>query len=282
MSAISVRQLSVTFSGRFRRPATLALQQLDLDVQPGEILGILGPNGSGKTTLLRVLAGLQRATRGEATLLGKPPEDPSIVRLVAWQPAGAPPLAALSGREFLQWHGAQLGLANAEADARAAAWIERFQLEHAKKRAVRSYSTGMQRRLMLAASLLGDPEVMLLDEPTNGLDPLGAEIAMEALRERSQRGTAILMASHLLQEVELLCSRLLVLQDGRAILSGTLDELTRSGEEAFVARGLDDKGATAVIAAITCAGGAFLRREPHRVSLHEFYRRLAGREKGPS
>lgn len=281
MSAISVRQLSVTFRGRFRRPAVLALQPLDLEVRGGEILGVLGPNGSGKTTLLRVLAGLQRATDGEVTLLARKPHDPSLVRRVAWQPAGPPPLAALSGREVLQWHGAQLGLDNAEADARADAWIERFQLRHAGKRAVRTYSTGMQRRLLLAASLLGEPEVVLLDEPTSGLDPLGAELAMDALRERSRKGAAIVMASHHLQEVELLCSRLLVLHDGVAILSGTLDELTRSGEDAFVARGLDDDGAAAVAAAIAKAGGTFVRREPHRLGLHELYRRLAGRGPGP-
>ena len=280
MPAISVRQLSVTFRGRFRRPAVEALRPLDLEVRGGEILGILGPNGSGKTTLLRVLAGMQQPSGGQATVLGKAPSDAGLVRRVAWQPAGPPPLASLSGREVLQWHGAQLGLDNAEADARADAWIERFQLRHAGKRAVRTYSTGMQRRLLLAASLLGEPEVVLLDEPTSGLDPLGAELAIEALRERSQKGAAIVMASHQLQEVELLCDRLLALHDGKAILAGTLDELTRSGEDAMVVRGLDEAGTAVVADAVQRAGGSFVRREPHRLGLLDLYRRLAGRDRG--
>ena len=279
MPAISIRQLSVTFPGRFRRPAVAALQPLDLELEKGAILGVLGPNGSGKTTLLRVLAGLQSPTTGEANVLSLSPDHPSLVRRVAWQPAGPPPLAALNGRQVLQWFGGQLGLANAEADARADAWLERFELQDSRKRAVRTYSTGMQRRLLLAASLMGDPEVLLLDEPTSGLDPVGSELVMDALRERAQRGAAIVMASHHLQEVELLCSHVLVLHDGKAALRGTLDELLGSGDRSLVVRGLDDAGVAIAKAAIERAGGQLVRCESDRLHLYALYRRLAGRNK---
>lgn len=277
MPAISARRLSVTFPGRFRRPAVAALCPLDLDVEPGQILGVLGPNGSGKTTLLRVLAGLQKPTAGEALLLGKPSDDTSLSRLVAWQPAGPPPLAQLSGREILQWFGAQLGLDNREADTRADAWLERFGLAHAARRRAQTYSTGMQQRLMLAATLLGDPRVLLLDEPTSGLDPVGSALAMDALREQAGKGAAILMASHQLQEVEQLCSHVLVLHDGKVALSGTLDELLGSGDRALVVRGLDDDGVAKVATAVAAAGGTFVRSEAHRLHLYALYRRLAGR-----
>ena len=277
MPAISVRRLSVTFPGRFRRPAVAALHPLDLDVEPGQILGVLGPNGSGKTTLLRVLAGLQRPTDGEANVLGKASEDQSLFRSVAWQPAGPPPLAQLSGREILQWFGAQLGLDNRDADARADAWLERFELTHAARRRAQTYSTGMQQRLMLAATLLGDPRVLLLDEPTSGLDPVGSSLAMDALKEQAEKGAAILMASHQLQEVEQLCSHVLVLHDGKAALAGTLDALLGSGDRALVVRGLDDQGVAKVADAVAAAGGTFVRSEAHRLHLYELYRRLAGR-----
>lgn len=279
MAAISVQQLGVTFRGRFRRPAVEALLPLDLEVENGAILGILGPNGSGKTTLLRVLAGLQAPSCGTATVLGKQPFDPSLVRRVAWQPEGRPPLAMLSGREVLQWFGARLGLGNAEADLRIDAWLEHFQLQNASRRAVRTYSTGMQRRLLLAASLLGEPEVMLLDEPTSGLDPVGSELAMAALRERARCGAAIVMASHHLLEVEQLCSDVLVLHDGRCALRGTLDELLGSGDRSLVVRGLPDDALPAISEAIAARGGTLLRSEAQRQHLYALYRQLASRTK---
>ena len=190
-AAISVRQLSVTFPGSFRKPAVVALQPFDLEVEPGAIVGILGPNGSGKTTLLRVLAGLQRPSAGEARVLGEVPGARALRQRLAYQPEGPLPLGALTGREFLQWYGCELGLPNRVADDRAEALLTRFELGTARSRLVRTYSTGMQKRLALAAALLGDPEVLLLDEPTSGLDPLGSGIVLDILRERAQRGAEI-------------------------------------------------------------------------------------------
>src|SRR5262245_37843953 len=111
-AAISVRQLSVTFSGGFRQPAVRALQPLDFDLPAGTIVGVLGPNGSGKTTLLRVLAGLQRPTAGHVEVLGLEPSARALRRRVAYQPEGPPPIGVLTGRELLQWYGCQLELDN--------------------------------------------------------------------------------------------------------------------------------------------------------------------------
>ena len=267
MAAISVRQLCVTFPGRWRKPA----------VQPGAIVGVLGQNGSGKTTLLRVLAGLQDWSAGTATVLGRPPGDGILVRRVAWQPDGPPPLAMLNGREVLQWFGSQLGLENDLADARVDEWLSYFELQHASRRAVRTYSSGMQRRLLLAASLLGEPEVMLLDEPTSGLDPVGSELAMAALRQCARKGAAIVMASHHLLEVEQLCSDVLVLHEGRCALRGTLDELLGSGDRSLVVRGLAEDALPAIRAAITAHGGTLVRSEAQRQHLYALYRQLAVR-----
>lgn len=280
MSAISVRQLGVTFAGRWRRPPVQALLPLDLEVAPGSVLGVLGQNGSGKTTLLRVLAGLQAPTTGSAHVLSLPPHDRSLRRRVAWQPEGPPPFPVLSGREVLQWFGAQLALPSAEADDRIDAMLRRFELEHAARRAVRTYSTGMQRRLLLAASLLGDPMVLLLDEPTSGLDPLGSELAMAALRERARAGAAVVLASHHLLEVEQLCDEVLVLHEGRCAARGPLDALLARGDRSLVVRGLADEALPRVAADLASHGAQLVRAESEREHLYAFYRRLAGGGRG--
>jgi ABC-2 type transport system ATP-binding protein len=276
-AAISVRQLGVTFSGGFRREPIPALQPFDLDVPRGTVLGVLGPNGSGKTTLLRVLAGLQRPTTGSAELLGLPPAARELRRRVAWQPEGQPPLPVLTGRELLQWYGCELGLENAVADERADAWLRRFELLGAAGRAVRTYSTGMQRRLLLATALLGEPEVLLLDEPTAGLDPIGSELVVAVLRERVAAGVTIVMASHDLQEVEELSSEVLVLHAGRVAARGSLDDLLATDERALIVRGLAEAALPAVAAAVREHGAEFVRSERRRDHVYALFRRLAGR-----
>lgn len=268
-------------SFRNRRGTVAALQPFDLEVPTGRIVGVLGPNGSGKTTLLRVLAGLQRPTAGSATVLGLPPTHPDLRRRVGYQPEGALPFGVLSAPEFLAYAGAALGLPNQEADARAAHWLDRLDLRHAGARAVRTFSTGMQKRLALAAALLAEPGVLLLDEPTAGLDPLGSEVIMAVLRERRAAGTAVLLASHHLLEVEELCDEVVVLQDGALRLSGTLAELLGTGADTLVVRGLDADGLRQLAARARELGGDVVRQGRERQHLFALFRQLsAGRRAG--
>jgi len=275
--AISCKQLGVTFRGRGRNRPVTALQSLDLEVASGRIVGVLGPNGSGKTTLLRVLAGLEQPTAGTATILGERPTARSLRRRVAFQPEGALPLGVLSAAEFLAYIGAELGLQNAESDARARRWLERLDLLGPGKRWIRTFSTGMQKRLALAAALLGDPEILLLDEPTAGLDPFGSEIVMTILRERAAAGTTVLMASHQLFEVEEICDEVLVLQDGAVAARGALSDLLGTDAHALVVRGLDEEGLAQLAAAAKARGGEVLRTERPRDHLFALFRRLAQR-----
>jgi len=275
--AISCKQLGVTFRGRGRNGPVLALQSLDLEVAAGRIVGVLGPNGSGKTTLLRVLAGLEQPTAGTATILGERPSAKSLRRRVAFQPEGALPLGVLSAAEFLAYIGAELGLPNAESDAKAQRWLERLDLLGPGKRWIRTFSTGMQKRLALAAALLGDPEVLLLDEPTAGLDPFGSEIVMAILRERAAAGATVLMASHQLFEVEEICDEVLVLQEGAVAARGALSDLLGTDAHALVVRGLDEAGLGHLAAAARARGGEVLRTERPRDHLFALFRRLAQR-----
>lgn len=275
-SAISCKQLAVTFRGRGREPALAALLPIDLELGGGRVVGVLGPNGSGKTTLLRVLAGLQAPTSGDARVLGLPPHDRSLRRRVAFQPEGPLPIGVLSAPEFLAWVGAELGLPNAESDARAARWLQRLDLTHAKKRWIRTFSTGMQKRLALAAALLGDPEVLLLDEPTSGLDPFGSAEVMAILRERAADGALVVMASHHLQEVEEICDEILVLHDGAVRARGTLSDLLGTDVRSLAVRGLDDAGMERLAAHAHGLGGEVLGIDRRREHLFVLFRRLAG------
>jgi ABC-2 type transport system ATP-binding protein len=275
--AISVRQLAVTFAGRGRHAAVRALQPLDLDVAAGRIVGVLGPNGSGKTTLLRVLAGAQRPSAGTVTVLGEPPGSARLRRRVAWHPEGPLPLGVLSARDYLAWIGAELGLANADADARIEHWLRRLDLAHTGRRWLRTFSTGMQKRLALAAALLGDPDVLLLDEPTAGLDPFGSEALMQILRERAAAGTTVLLASHHLLEVEAICDEVVVLHDGVLRARGPLGELLATDAHAVVVRGLDDAALGELAAAARARGGEVLRIERPRDHLFALFRRFAAR-----
>ncbi|MCY2957365.1 MAG: ABC transporter ATP-binding protein [Planctomycetota bacterium] len=281
-AAISIRQLAVTFPGGFQKPAVTALHPLDLTVERGAIVGILGPNGSGKTTLLRVLAGLQRETTGLVRVLDLPADATLVRQRVAYQPEGPLPLAVLTGREFLQWYGCELRLSDAVADQRAAELLARFQLANVAQRRVRTYSTGMQKRLALAAALLGEPEVLLLDEPTSGLDPLGSGMVIDVLRERAQRGTTIVMASHHLQEVEQICSTVLALHAGRCVARGTIDDLLGTGDRTLTVRGLPDSALNGVAEDLQRRGGELIDSGRVRQHLFAWFRRLgSGPNSGP-
>ncbi|MHC4513945.1 MAG: ABC transporter ATP-binding protein [Planctomycetota bacterium] len=275
MSAlISVRDLSVTFYTGLRKPRVHALRGLDLEVQAGEIVSVLGPNGSGKTTLLRVLAGVQRPSKGYASVLERHPTDRWLVRQVGFQPDEALPFPTLTGLEFLLYLGSLMGLLRTEGKARALHWLQRLSLGDAGSRLVGQYSTGMQRRLAVAAAMLAGPEVLLLDEPTSGLDPEGSLLVMELLREHRQRGGTTLMASHHLQEVEQISSRVVVLSEGRKVAAGTLAELLATGDQRLVVRDLDAAGLAAVEEAVGKAGGEVVEKGRDRQHLFALFRRL--------
>ena len=278
-AAISAQQLAVTFPGRGWRPSVAALKPLDLELEQGHVLGVLGPNGSGKTTLLRVLAGLQAPTSGAVQVLGHAPAHRELVRRVSYQSEGPLPLATLSAPEYLAFVGAELGLPNAVSDERSAALLARLELDHARRRRIQTFSTGMCKRLALAAALLAEPEVLLLDEPTSGLDPFGTATVMEILRERADGGAAVLMASHHLLEVEESCDEVLVLHNGAVHARGDLEELLATDEYALVVRGLDDDAMRELGAAARDRGGEVVRVERPRDHLFALFRRL-GRDRG--
>ncbi|WP_374194992.1 ABC transporter ATP-binding protein [Amycolatopsis sp. 195334CR] len=211
---------------------TVAVDQVDLDVPSGAVLGMLGPNGSGKTTTIRMLLGLVRPTEGEVELLGERMPDgagralPDVGALV--EGPGFHPF--LSGRENLfRMAAAEPRLASGDIPGAVAAALERVNLTGAAHRRYRGYSLGMKQRLGLAAALLVPRRMVVLDEPTNGLDPAGTRDIRKIIAELHAAGTTVVVSSHLLAEVEATCTHVAVLHAGTVVAQGELAELLESG-----------------------------------------------------
>jgi ABC-2 type transport system ATP-binding protein len=227
----------------FRDPWTLrsktAVEDVSLTVERGETFGLLGPNGAGKTTTLKLLLGLLRPTAGRAWLLGEPAGSPGSRVGVGYLPENPYFSDRLTAREFLTFSGQLAGLAQGEARRLGGHWLERLSLAARADTQLRKFSKGMLQRVGLAHALLGDPELVFLDEPMSGLDPLGRREVRDLILECQERGVTVVFSSHILPDVELLCERVAVLAHGRVARMGPLDELLETGEHGseVVARG---------------------------------------------
>jgi ABC-2 type transport system ATP-binding protein len=215
-SAISVSGLVKTF-GHVR-----ALDGLELEVATGEVHGFLGPNGSGKSTTIRVLLGLLRADAGEAVLLGGDPWHDAVAlhRRLAYVPGEVNLWPSLSGGEVIDLLGTLRGGLDRQ---RRDMLLERFELDPTKKG--RTYSKGNRQKVALVAALASDAELLVLDEPTAGLDPLMEAVFQDTIREMTDDGRTVLLSSHILAEVEALCDRVSIIRAGRTVERGTLSEL---------------------------------------------------------
>ena len=229
---------AVDLSKRFGK--TVALAGLSMTVPRGEIFGFLGPNGAGKTTSVKLLLGLLRPTSGEAWLLGERIGDLGTRRRIGYLPELFRYQAWLDAREVLALHCELAPLPRSTWKEEIKAALDTVGLSDRADDRVSTYSKGMQQRLGLAAALLGKPELVFLDEPTSALDPVGRHDVREIIRGLSARGTAVFLNSHLLSEVEQVCDRVAVVDHGRVIASGTMDELLSGTAVRVRVSGLDE------------------------------------------
>ena len=232
---------------RRRKGRTVAIDGLDLAVPQGGVFGFLGPNGSGKTTTIRCILGLARPTKGSVRLLGRPvpgglAESIGRVGAIVEAPALFP---TMSGRDNLEL----LGAMDRIGPKRVSAALEGVGLAERADDQVRKYSLGMRQRLALAAALLKDPELLILDEPANGLDPAGIRSVRELLGRLSAEGRTVFVSSHLLAEIQQTCDRVAILNRGRCITQGTVAEVSAAaGHGSAVLVTVDDlTGALAVL-----------------------------------
>jgi ABC-2 type transport system ATP-binding protein len=240
-SAVSARGLRKVYRTRFGRREIVALDGIDLEVFAGEVFGLLGPNGAGKTTTVKILLGLTRPTSGEATLFGIPVSSPASRRRVGYLPEGHRFPGYLTARQTISVFGRMSGLDRAALRRRIPELLARVRLEKWADVRVKKFSKGMTQRLGLAAALVHEPDLLLLDEPTDGVDPVGRREIRDLLRDEASRGRSILLNSHLLSEVERTCDRVAVLREGKLVAKGGIEELTaRPSRYRLVASPVDE------------------------------------------
>ncbi len=235
MIAIATEQLSKTYVSGFRgKRRVQALHDLTLSVESGEIFSLLGPNGAGKTTAIKILLSLTRQTEGSATLLGHDVSSPRARAKVGFLPENHRYPGYLTGQQVLRSFGALSGISGVHLRSRAAMLLELVGMKEWGRVKVKRYSKGMMQRLGLAQAMVNDPDVLFLDEPTDGVDPVGRAEIRDVLRDLKTRGKTIFLNSHLLSEVELVSDRVAILDKGRLLKVGTVDELTATGERYHV------------------------------------------------
>jgi ABC-2 type transport system ATP-binding protein len=225
MNVIQTLNLAKTYGGLVGTKVH-ALRGVDVHVEQGEAFGLLGPNGAGKTTLVKILLGLVRATGGEAALMGRPVGDPMARLRVGYMPERRTYPEFLTAGQVLDLFGRMLGMDSALRRQRIEQVLEEVEMTNWRDHRVGGFSKGMQQRLALAQALLPDPDVLFLDEPTEGIDPLGRVAIRRILRRNLEQGRSLFVNSHMLTEVEMLCSRVAILVKGKVVRHGPLQELT--------------------------------------------------------
>jgi ABC-2 type transport system ATP-binding protein len=217
--------LTKTFRDFWMRPRVKAVEGLDLEVRRGQVYGLLGPNGSGKSTTIKMLLGLLAPTKGRIAVLGRRPKDVATKKHVGYLPEESYLYRFLSARETLDYYGRLFRISAATRRQRIDMLLEMVGLEAVEHRPVGEFSKGMQRRVGLAQSLINDPQLLILDEPTSGMDPVGARQIKDLIADLGRRGKTVLLCTHQLSDVEDLCDRVAIMFGGRVHAEGTCDEL---------------------------------------------------------
>src|SRR6516164_3514843 len=223
---LETRNLRVEFKApRPSRGTKVALKGLNLKVEAGEVFGFLGPNGAGKTTTMNVLLGFVNATSGDAYLFGVNVHEPIARQRIGYLPELTYYYKFLTAEELLRFYARIFGIPRAEADRRIDQLLKLVELEHARKRPIKSYSKGMQQRAGLAQALINNPDLLILDEPTSGLDPLGRMKVREIIQRLKNEGKTVFFSSHELGEVETVCDRVAIINQGELKVEGRVADL---------------------------------------------------------
>ncbi len=224
-ATLVTRSLTKTFRDFWLREKVTAVRELDLTIRSGEVYGLLGPNGSGKSTTLKMILGLMFPTRGRISVFGKPPTDVPTKARIGFLPEESYLYPFLNAIETLDYYGRLFHLPRARRRGRIDMLLDMVGLTGMARRPVGEYSKGMQRRIGMAQALINDPDLLILDEPTSGMDPLAARQFKDLINELAGRGKTILLSSHLLADMEDVCDRVGILYGGQLRSEGPLEEL---------------------------------------------------------
>ena len=235
-AVIELKDVRKTFRDFWLRPTVAAVDGLSLEVRRGEVFGLLGPNGSGKSTTIKMILGLLDPSGGEVRLFGNSPRSVEARSRLGYLPELSYLHPFLTAKETLMYYAGLCGLPRTVAVERTKQLLAMVGLTDAAKRPVGGFSKGMARRVALAAALVGKPELLVLDEPTSGLDPVSTKEVKTLVKALAAGGMTVLMTSHLLADAEDICDRVMILDRGKSVAEGRVDELGTSLEEFFLAK----------------------------------------------
>jgi len=241
-AAIETRQLTKTYKSRALGKINV-VDHLDLQVEEGEIFGFLGPNGAGKTTTIKMLLGIIYPTSGEGYVLGREIGDMDVHRVISYLPERPYYYEHMTGMEILKFYGSLFGINDKDKFQKL---LEKVNLAGDASKTISQYSKGMQQRIGLAQSLLNDPKLLFLDEPTGGLDPIAHTEIRDLILQFRDEGRTVFISSHELSEVERICDRVAIINKGKIERQGSLEDLLRGGRIEIIADGLTQQFADSV------------------------------------
>lgn len=234
-SVISIDHVEKSYKEGLRK--NRIIQDISLEVHEGEVFGFIGPNGAGKSTSINMLIGFIRPDRGILKINGLMPDNPAARQKIGYLPENPRFYDHLTAEELLLFAGRASGMAKADVKKEIEPLLSRLELLHAEKRPVRTYSKGMKQRMGLALAMIHDPQIYILDEPMSGLDPLGRNLLKNIILELKEKGKTVFFSTHILNDVEVLCDRIGIINKGKILFCGPLHEFSpneKDLEDAFV------------------------------------------------
>lgn len=235
MYAVEAINLTKVFTSRRKKQDVLALSDFSLQVKSGEIFGLLGPNGAGKTTFIKLLLSIVFPTNGSAKILGSPISDVNIKKRIGYLPENHRYPQYLKGEQVLEYFGKLSEVPNEKRATKNTELLKLLEMDTWRKVKIKKYSKGMMQRIGIAQALINDPDLIFLDEPTDGVDPIARKEIRDLLVQLKNQGKTIFVNSHLLSEVEMISDRVAILNKGKLVKLGTVKELTQTSQEYVVA-----------------------------------------------
>ncbi len=269
---VAARNLTKVYRDFWGRQKVRALNALDLEIRRGEVFGLLGPNGSGKTTTIKILLGLLFPTSGEATVFGREATEVTKNERIGYLPEESYLYKFLNAHETLDFYGRLFDISTAERRRRIDELIEMVGLTWAARRPLKEYSKGMTRRIGLAQALINDPDLILLDEPTTGLDPSGTRDMKDLILSLKEAGKTVILCSHLLADVQDVCDRIAILYQGELKELGRVDQLLKVQDVTQIqAKGLDEEAIAAIRQVVAEHGGEIVDVDTPTTTLEDLF-----------
>jgi ABC-2 type transport system ATP-binding protein len=278
--AISIQNVTKVFPIPFKREQVVAVDNLSLEVTPGQVYGLLGPNGSGKSTTMKIVLGLVRPTSGHTEIFGRDSRQVESREDVGFLPENPYFYKYLTGKETLLFFGRLCGLSGKALRDRAGELLKLVGLEDAADRRLGGYSKGMLQRIGLAQALVQDPRLLVLDEPTAGVDPAGSREIRDLILGFKQRGITVLLCSHLLSQVQEICDRIGILHRGKLVREGPLNDLISiQNQTELILENAPPELLAEIQAKVAASGATLIEQRKPQTNLERYFLQVTGDEK---